>query len=119
MDAGGYAKQLEQLGTREEEFAERLVQILEEYNHPSTKVPRIRRSTIEITIWMMNCDEKYNRLFTGLGMEEELQCVSETTSEIDCYNIFSGSVGTEQAWHTPWLPCGHCTRADGHKLKVQ
>ncbi|CAL9153967.1 unnamed protein product, partial [Musa hybrid cultivar] len=40
MDAGVLSKQLEQLGTREEEFAERLVQILEEYNHPSAKVPR-------------------------------------------------------------------------------
>ncbi|URE24841.1 hypothetical protein MUK42_17730 [Musa troglodytarum] len=93
MDAGQYAKQLEQLGIKKEEFAERLVQILEEYNHPSTKVPRIRRFTIEITIWMMNCDEKYIRLFTGLGMEEELECVSETTSEIECFNIFSGSLG--------------------------
>ncbi|RZR99125.1 hypothetical protein BHM03_00028612 [Ensete ventricosum] len=107
MDAGEYAKQLEQLGIREDEFAEK---------SQSTKVPRIRRFTIELTIWKMNCDEKYIRLFTGIGMEEEIECVSDTTSEIECFNILSGSVGLSRH-STPLGSLVDISRADEHKLK--
>ncbi|RRT72534.1 hypothetical protein B296_00019342 [Ensete ventricosum] len=85
--------QMEQLGIREEELAETLVRVLQRYHYPSVKVPRMRRFVIEIAMWMMNCDTKCIRVFSDLGMEKELESVSETTSELECFNVFSGSVG--------------------------
>ncbi|URD73541.1 hypothetical protein MUK42_35196 [Musa troglodytarum] len=93
MDAQEYAKKLEQHSIKDVDFAERLVKILQKYNYPCPKVPRIRRFVLEIIIWMMNSDRKYIRFFTELGMEKELECVSETTSELECFDVFSGSVG--------------------------
>ncbi|CAL9179398.1 unnamed protein product [Musa hybrid cultivar] len=93
MDAEEFAMQMEQLGIREEEFAETLVRVLQRYHYPSVKVPRMRRFVIEIAMWMMNCDTKCIRVFSDLGMEKELESVSETTSELECFNVFSGSVG--------------------------
>lgn len=93
MDAEEFAMQMEQLGIREEEFAETLVRVLQRYHYPSVKVPRMRRFVIEIAMWMMNCDNKCIRVFSDLGMEKELESVSETTSELECFNVFSGSVG--------------------------
>ncbi|KAJ4802682.1 ARM repeat superfamily protein [Rhynchospora pubera] len=72
----------------------RLVQILASYEYPSIKVPRIRRFAIELAIEMMRVNNKnYVRLFTQAGMIRELNRVANTTSELECFNIFSGSVG--------------------------
>ncbi|MBA0664617.1 hypothetical protein Goklo_004585 [Gossypium klotzschianum] len=83
----------ERAGIKEEELAKALVQILEKYRHPSAKVPRIRRFTIELAIWMMHDNVKNVYIFKDLGMEKELEGVLETTAELESFNIFSGSVG--------------------------
>ncbi|CAL9096120.1 unnamed protein product [Musa textilis] len=93
MDAEEFAMRMEQLGIREEEFAETLVRVLQRYHYPSVSVPRMRRFVIEVAMWMMNRDTKCIRVFSDLGMEKELEIVSETTSELECFNVFSGSVG--------------------------
>ncbi|KAG9457437.1 hypothetical protein H6P81_001945 [Aristolochia fimbriata] len=80
-------------GISETELAEKLVQVLKKYQYPSTKVPRIRRFSVELAIWMMRSDEKTVPVFRRLGMEKELEKVAETTSELECFNVFSGSVG--------------------------
>ncbi|XP_008791013.2 uncharacterized protein LOC103708038 [Phoenix dactylifera] len=93
MSPEEYNVELAKAGIKETEFPEKLVQILNKYNYPSIKVPRIRRFVIELAIWMMKSDGRYIRMFRDLGMEKELKHVLETTSELECFNVFSGSVG--------------------------
>ncbi|KAK8635285.1 hypothetical protein V6N13_023162 [Hibiscus sabdariffa] len=83
----------ERAGMKEEELAKALVQILEKHKHPPAKVPRIRRFTIELAIWMMHENIKNVNIFKDLGMVKELEGVLETTSELESFNIFSGTVG--------------------------
>lgn len=83
----------EKTGIKEVHLAHELVEILRKYKYPPTKVPRIRRFTIELAIWMMRDKETNVHIFKDMGMEKELEGVLETTSEIESFNIFSGTVG--------------------------
>ena len=83
----------DKVGIKEEELAKALVQILQKYCHPSAKVPRIRRFTIVLAIWMMHDNVKNVYIFKDLGMEKEVEGVLETTAELESFNIFSGTVG--------------------------
>lgn len=78
---------------RDVELAFTLVQILKKYPNPPTKTPRIRRYTIELAIWMMKENVTNIQTFKNLGMMEELEGVTETTSELESFNIFSGAIG--------------------------
>ncbi|KAL0457287.1 UNVERIFIED_CONTAM: hypothetical protein Slati_1067900 [Sesamum latifolium] len=80
-------------GIREFDLAHRLLLILKKYEYPSIKVPSIRRYTIELAIWMMRENNTNVRTFKTLGLEKELESVMETTSELESFNIFSGTVG--------------------------
>uniref|UniRef100_A0ACD5XXU6 Uncharacterized protein n=1 Tax=Avena sativa TaxID=4498 RepID=A0ACD5XXU6_AVESA len=77
-------------------LARTLVQVLQEYNRPSMDVPRIRRYTIELAIAMMRSDVRYVALFVELRLEGELRHVAATTSLLECFYVFSGSVGLGQ-----------------------
>ncbi|XP_010532692.1 PREDICTED: uncharacterized protein LOC104808657 [Tarenaya hassleriana] len=77
----------------EEEVAEELVKILEKYKYPSSRVPRIRRFAIELTIQMMETSPETVKTFRDLGMKTELETVSETATELENFDIFSGTVG--------------------------
>ncbi|KAG4378321.1 hypothetical protein GLYMA_17G019000v4 [Glycine max] len=83
----------EEAGITEAELANKLVQILKKYQYPPTKIPRIRRFVIELAIWMMKDKAENIETFKGLGMEEVLEGVLETTSELESFNVFSGTVG--------------------------
>lgn len=99
-----YVDELEKSNIEGARLAGRLVQLLKVHSYPSVKVPRMRRFAIELTIWLMKSDKKkYARLFAGLGMEKELLNVAETTSELECFNVFSGSVGLSR--HSSTLSC--------------
>ena len=74
-------------------LARSLGQVLREYSRPSMDVPRARRYTIELAISLMQSDARYVALFVELGMESELRRVAMTTSQLECFNVFSGSVG--------------------------
>ncbi|XP_042475050.1 uncharacterized protein LOC122057114 [Macadamia integrifolia] len=82
-----------QTGIDEGVLAMKLLKILKFYQNPSAKVPRMRRFVIELAIWMMTNNKETVQTFKVLGMEEELEILRETTSEIESFNIFSGSVG--------------------------
>lgn len=88
-----FALGLQKAEIDESEIAKKMVEVLKNYDYPSIKVPRIRRFVIEIAIWLMNSDKKYIELFKDFGMEKELVSVAETTTELECFNVFSGSVG--------------------------
>ncbi|XP_031499572.1 uncharacterized protein LOC116263896 [Nymphaea colorata] len=74
-------------------LAEKLVQVLQNHRNPSAKAPRMRRFVVELMITMMQAETESRELFKKLELEKELKCVAETTSELECFNIFSGSVG--------------------------
>ncbi|KAF8024649.1 hypothetical protein BT93_F1734 [Corymbia citriodora subsp. variegata] len=83
----------ERAGFRESELACVLVEILRSHRNPNIKVPRMRRFAIELAIWMMRDKLKNVQIFRDLGMEEELEGVMDTTSELESFNIFSGTIG--------------------------
>ncbi|GKV19513.1 hypothetical protein SLEP1_g29761 [Rubroshorea leprosula] len=80
-------------GITEEELAYKLLQILRQHYNPSAKVPRMRRFAIELAICMMRSNAKNILVFEEQGMEKELEGVLETTSELESFRVFSGTVG--------------------------
>ncbi|KAL3727416.1 hypothetical protein ACJRO7_032185 [Eucalyptus globulus] len=80
-------------GLREAKLACTLVEILRSHRNPHVKVPRMRRFAIELAIWMMREKSTNVQIFRDLGMEEELEGVMDTTSELESFNIFSGTIG--------------------------
>lgn len=78
---------------QEAELAAKLVEILRKHQHPSIKVPRLRRFDIELAIWMMRDKRTNIQVLRNLGMDTELECIIETTSELESFNVFSGTVG--------------------------
>ncbi|XP_030465809.1 uncharacterized protein LOC115684983 [Syzygium oleosum] len=80
-------------GFRESKLASALVEILRSHRNPHIKVPRMRRFAIELAIWMMREKSTNVQIFRDLGMEEELEGVLDTTSELESFNIFSGTIG--------------------------
>lgn len=80
-------------GIQELDLANKLILILRMYQYPSIKIPRMRRFVLELAIWMMK-DKKSNiKIFKKLGMEMELEAMAENISDIENFNIFSGTVG--------------------------
>lgn len=77
----------------ESDLAYKLVQILKNYRYPSIKVPNIRRYAIELAVWMMKDNEANILTFARLGIERELESLLDTTSEVENFIIFSGTVG--------------------------
>ncbi|KAF8021341.1 hypothetical protein BT93_G1699 [Corymbia citriodora subsp. variegata] len=83
----------EMAGFKEDDLACALVEILRRHRSPNVKVPRMRRFAIELAIWMMRDRLRNMQIFRDMGMEEELEGVLDTTSELESFNIFSGSIG--------------------------
>ncbi|KAG1331781.1 hypothetical protein COCNU_02G017490 [Cocos nucifera] len=88
-----YVMELEKADIKEIDVVEKLVNVLKEYEYANARVPRIRKFVIEHAIWMMKASRKYVLLFSNFEMEKVLQNVEETISEIESFNIFSGTVG--------------------------
>lgn len=70
-------------GIQEAELASTLIEILKKYRHPSIKTPRIRIFVLELAIWMMLDKETNIQVFKDLGMNTELEWVTETSSELE------------------------------------
>lgn len=87
-------------GIQESELANKLVQILVKHQYPSVKVPRIRRFVIELAIWMMRDKKTSAEVLRRLGMERQLECVMETISELENFDVFSGTVGMNRCHET-------------------
>ncbi|XP_019173478.1 PREDICTED: uncharacterized protein LOC109169034 [Ipomoea nil] len=89
-------------GIEECELADKLVQILAKHQYPSVKVPRMRRFVIELAIWMMRDNKTTSavEVLRNLGMERRLECVMETTSELENFDVFSGTVGVNRCRQT-------------------
>ncbi|KAL1200030.1 hypothetical protein V5N11_030258 [Cardamine amara subsp. amara] len=83
----------EKAEVREEELAKALISIFKRYEQPVPKVPRIRRFAIELTIEMMKANAETVKTFENLGMKNGLETVLETATELENFDIFSGTVG--------------------------
>ncbi|XP_025660212.1 uncharacterized protein [Arachis hypogaea] len=83
----------QEAGIIEVELASILVHILKKHKYPATKVLRIRRFAIEFAIWMMKDKAENIDTFKHMGMEKVLEGVLEITSELESFNVFSGTVG--------------------------
>ncbi|KAE8776071.1 hypothetical protein D1007_51351 [Hordeum vulgare] len=90
------AHHLARAGVVEVELVNRLVHVLARYSSPSIKVPRIRRFTVELLIGMLRIDSSFAELMVAAGMGRELRRVAETTSELECFHVFSGSAGVSR-----------------------
>ncbi|XBI79363.1 hypothetical protein VPH35_088854 [Triticum aestivum] len=78
------------------DLVNRLVHVLARYSSPSIKVPRIRRFTVELLIGMLRMDSSFAELMAAAGVGRELRRVAETTSELECFHVFSGSAGVSR-----------------------
>ena len=81
-------------------FVTRLIDILEMYKHPDIKFPRLRRFVIELSIWIMKASQDHLHILKDSGMKIMLNSVAETTTEIENFHLFSGSVGLSQHSYT-------------------
>ncbi|CDP15480.1 unnamed protein product [Coffea canephora] len=80
-------------GIQEAEVANKLVETLKQYRYPSIKFPRMRRFVLELAMGMMK-DKKTNiQIFKSLEMEVQLEHMMNTITDIESFNIFSGTVG--------------------------
>ncbi|XP_051199777.1 uncharacterized protein [Lolium perenne] len=93
MEPGELCASLAMASVVDEGLARMLVLVLQEYSCPSMDMPRVRRYTIELAVAMMRSDVRYVALFVELGLEDQLRHVAATTSMLECFNVFSGSVG--------------------------
>ncbi|EER94819.1 uncharacterized protein LOC8080792 [Sorghum bicolor] len=101
IDGERFAGELRRAGVADERaYVERLASILRQYRYPEIRVPRMRRFVVQQVIWLMtNSGGRgddgggYVELLREVGMQRLLESVADTTSELECYHVFSGSVG--------------------------
>ncbi|XP_072959378.1 uncharacterized protein [Typha angustifolia] len=96
MGPEDFAGELEQVGIRKTDFAKRLINILKQYKYPDIEVPRIRRSIVQLAIWMMKSEPYYIEVFKNFEMEKLLETMADTTSDLECFHVFSGNAGLSQ-----------------------
>lgn len=100
VDIEQFTAELRRAGLDERAYVERLVAILRQYRYPEIKVPRMRRFVVHQLVWLMTTSSPrhggggfvFVELLRELGMERLLEAIAETTSEVECYHVFSGSV---------------------------
>ncbi len=105
IDGVRFAGELCGAGIDERSYVERLASILREHRYPVIRVPRMRRFIVQQVIWLMTSSSSadgggggggganYVSLLREAGMERLLESIADTTSELECYHVFSGSVG--------------------------
>ncbi|KAF8776474.1 hypothetical protein HU200_003179 [Digitaria exilis] len=100
MGPGERAHHLAGAGVSEAGLVERLVAVLAAHAWPSIRAPRIRRFAVELVIALLRTTTSPATKTTTMaevmvvaGMGDELRRVVETTSELECFHVFSGSVG--------------------------
>ncbi|KAF7007187.1 hypothetical protein CFC21_022147 [Triticum aestivum] len=89
---GNFARELEH-GQIKERFIRRLVDALNSNMRPTAHCPGIRRSIVEHTICMMECNPEYAGCFKECWMMEALLMVERTPSRAEKYRFFSGDAG--------------------------
>ena len=96
MDGEQFAAELRGAGLDERAYVQRLAGILRHYKYPVVNVPRMRRFVVQQLVWLMTSSGcgRFVELLRDreLGMKRLLEAIADTTSEVECYHVFSGSV---------------------------
>ena len=99
MDCEQFAAELQGAGLDERAYVQRLAGTLRQYPYPQVNVPRMRRFVVQQLVWLMTSSPQrggggFVELLRdrGLGMKRLLEAIADTTSEVECYHVFSGSV---------------------------
>jgi hypothetical protein len=100
MDGEQFAAELRGAGLDDRAYVQCLASILRHYKYPEVSVPRMRRFVVQQVIWLMTSSPPrgggggFVVLLRDreLGMERLLEAIADTTSEVECYHVFSGSV---------------------------
>ncbi|KAK3136673.1 hypothetical protein QOZ80_5BG0440780 [Eleusine coracana subsp. coracana] len=89
------AHHLVNAGVKESDLVNGLVAVLASYPcGPSIQAPRIRRFAVDLVIALLRLKKRtFAELMRNAGLGAELRRVAETTSEIECFHVFSGSAG--------------------------
>ncbi|KAL6901925.1 hypothetical protein ACP4OV_004801 [Aristida adscensionis] len=98
IDGERFGAELRGAGAEERAYVERLAIVLRQYRYPHIRLPRMRRFVVQQAIWLMASTGGgggggYVQLMREVGMERLLESIADTTSELECYHVFSGSVG--------------------------
>ncbi|KAL6649984.1 hypothetical protein ACP70R_014208 [Stipagrostis hirtigluma subsp. patula] len=99
IDGDRFSAELRGAEVEEREYVERLASVLRQYRYPQIRVPRMRRFVVQQAIWLMTSSGGgggaggYVQLLREVGMGRLLESIADTTSELECYHVFSGSVG--------------------------
>ncbi|KAL6842038.1 hypothetical protein ACP4OV_028017 [Aristida adscensionis] len=96
MGPGELGHHLAGAGVSEAELVGRLVGVLASYACPSIRAPRIRRFAVELVVAVLRTaagSPEVAATMAAAGMARELRRVAETTSELECFHVFSGSAG--------------------------
>ncbi|GJN07813.1 hypothetical protein PR202_ga25677 [Eleusine coracana subsp. coracana] len=95
IDGDRFAAELRAAGIENRAYVERLASVLKQYRSaPEISVPRMRRFVVQQLIWLVTTSPGgYVEMLKEVGMERLLENVADTTSELECYHVFSGSVG--------------------------
>ncbi|KAJ3698079.1 hypothetical protein LUZ61_001784 [Rhynchospora tenuis] len=88
-----YKNQMGLIDFTEDTIARKLVDLLRNLRSPKVEVSRIRRFTIELVIAMMEKNQNNIQMFDHLGIHSVLQKIQKSTSEIENFSVFSGSIG--------------------------
>ncbi|GJN31549.1 hypothetical protein PR202_gb19960 [Eleusine coracana subsp. coracana] len=95
IDGDQFAAELRAAGIEERNYVERLAGLLNQYRSaPEITIPRMRRFVVQQLVWLMTTGSGgYVEMLREVGMQQLLENVADTTSELECYHVFSGSVG--------------------------
>ncbi|TVU37494.1 hypothetical protein EJB05_10810, partial [Eragrostis curvula] len=100
LDGEQFARELRGARVDRAEYTERLASILRRHTYPEIRVPRVRRFVVLQAIWLMQAqahgDDYYVERFRKLDMGSLLESIADTTSDLECFHVFSGSVGLSQ-----------------------
>ncbi|KAJ1700907.1 hypothetical protein LUZ63_000686 [Rhynchospora breviuscula] len=88
-----YDEALRNAGYSMIDVAKMLLNILKENKAPNNLFPRLRRSAIEIAIWMMESYDPFISYFKAGELGDVLTQVAETTSDFENFQLFSGDIG--------------------------
>ncbi|PAN21177.1 hypothetical protein PAHAL_3G447600 [Panicum hallii] len=88
------ARHLAAAGVTEAGLASRLAVVLAAHACPSIRAPRVRRFAVELVIALLRAAAPAMAgPMAAAGMGAELRRMAETTSELECFHVFSGSAG--------------------------
>ncbi|WVZ91568.1 hypothetical protein U9M48_037720 [Paspalum notatum var. saurae] len=99
MDACIFVEKLCDAKLNVDIWVKKLKKILELYKTPTTEFPYIRRSTLELLIWMVENNSSNIEVLLQCGVYEQLHEVAKTARKLESFKLFQCGDG---------VPAGSC-----------